>query len=324
MTEQLINKSIPPVPRSTDQEQLRFLAAVKEALDTLQSQIVISKEGIVSKFGSNASKDQQNSTGLSGASASTVNEVDFRTPAAVTSVAAAGTIESILVTWDYSGSADLSMFEIYRATGEANEGVVANAALIGTSVAEMFADAVTAGSGPYYYWVRGVSTGGTIGPFQGVNGAEGNTVEDPLTTIMNAAAAIGANAIATQLASTGFGMIENASGEKVFGVLADRFVVLNQDDSTETSVPFQVNTAGEVLLNTAVIGDASITSAMIGSLNADKISAVTGVSSPFADIGTVTAGTLKSSDGKFEIDLDAGVLTIKDANNNVRLRLGDL
>jgi len=323
MTEQLINKAIPPVPRGTDQEQLRFLAAVKEALDTLQARIVVSKEGIVSKAGSNAAKDQQNSTGLSGASASTVNEVDFRTPAAVTNVVATGTIESILVTWDYSGSADLSMFEIWRATGEANEGIVANAALVGTSVAEMFADSVPAGSGPYYYWVRGVSTGSTLGPFQGVNGAEGNTTEDPLTTIMNAAAALGADELASQLASTGFGMIER-NGEKVFGVLADRFVIINQDDDSETNVPFQVNNDGEVLLNTAVIGDASITSAMIGSLNADQITAVEGVSSPFADIGTVTAGTLQSADGRFEIDLESGVMTIRDADNNVRLRLGDL
>ena len=66
-------------------------------------------------------------------------------------------------------------------------------------------------------------------------------------------------------------------------------------------VPFLVQD-GAVLINTAVIGSAAITDAMIQSLSASKIS-TTNLAALSADLGTVTAGKLESTDGDFIIDL---------------------
>jgi hypothetical protein len=63
---------------------------------------------------------------------------------------------------------------------------------------------------------------------------------------------------------------------------------------------------------------------MTGYLSADKIVATTSIASPFADIGTVVAGTVTSADGRLVVNLDSGFITVKDASNNLRVKIGDL
>ena len=104
-----------------------------------------------------------------------------------------------------------------------------------------------------------------------------------------------------------------------FAILADRFTLAHPGGDRS---PFHVAN-GEVYINSAFIADASINSAQIGSVNADKITAAT-LSALSADMGTLTAGELVSPTGKFNINLTTGVLEVYDAAGQLRVKLGVL
>lgn len=183
----------------------------------------------------------------------------------------------------------------------------------------MFLDGVGPGA-TFYYWVRGVSTGGVEGPFQSVNGVEGSTTEDPLSEIINASAGLPLAEVQATLGTQGFGMIDTAQGDKAFAVLADRFSVFDGTDDSVT--PFQV-VNGEVFINSAVIADASITSAQIASLAADKITAAN-LSAISANLGSITAGSLAGPNDRFKIDLANNRLEVFDEGGTLRVRIGDI
>ena len=86
----------------------------------------------------------------------------------------------------------------------------------------------------------------------------------------------------------------------VFAV--DAFTIDNPGGTDVT--PFSI-TSDVVSINSALIKDASISLAQIDTAN------ITDLSSIKADIGTVTAGTLQSTDGKFVIDLDNKTISIE-------------
>ena len=86
----------------------------------------------------------------------------------------------------------------------------------------------------------------------------------------------------------------------VFAV--DAFTIDNPGGTDVT--PFSI-TSDVVSINSALIKDASISLAQIDTAN------ITDLSSIKADIGTVTAGTLQSADGKFVIDLDNKTISIE-------------
>ena len=104
-----------------------------------------------------------------------------------------------------------------------------------------------------------------------------------------------------------------------FTILADRFALTHPGGDIS---PFYVAN-GEVYINSAFIADASINSAQIGSVNADKITAAD-LSALSADMGTLTAGELVSPTGKFNINLTTGVLEVYDAAGQLRVKLGVL
>lgn len=95
-----------------------------------------------------------------------------------------------------------------------------------------------------------------------------------------------------------------------FSVLAQKFEVVN--DKNEAITPFKV-----------VDGTTYIDTAMIESLEASKITATT-LSAIQANMGTITAGTLKSDNNRFAIELDNGKLEVRDESGKVRVRLGNL
>jgi hypothetical protein len=92
--------------------------------------------------------------------------------------------------------------------------------------------------------------------------------------------------------------------------------------STSSTIPFIVDSiANKVYINTAVIEDASITNAKIDSVDAGKISAAT-LTAITANLGDVTAGTLKGPSNRFVIDLNTGYLAVYDATGTLRVKLG--
>lgn len=307
MAIKFFNAVLPSVPRTDDRQQLQFFSAIKQALDELKQNFVISDQGIVAKKGSDAASDDL----LAG------TETDltaFATPSAPTNFQATGAIENIVLEWDYAG-APIGKFEIWRSlTNDFGQ-----AELRGVTEALVFLDGVGPGS-TFYYWVRGVSTGGVEGPFHDTVGVEGATSEDPLSEIINASAGLPLAEVQATLGTQGFGMIDTAQGDKAFAVLADRFSVFDGTDGAVT--PFQV-VNGEVYINSAVIADASITSAQIASLAADKITAAN-LSAISANLGSITAGSLAGPNDRFKIDLANNRLEVYDDSGTLRVRIGDI
>lgn len=99
-----------------------------------------------------------------------------------------------------------------------------------------------------------------------------------------------------------------------FAVLADRFTV-SLPDGTGTKTVFAVGTVngvtGQPGFDSLMIFDGTILARHIvaDSITADKLDVST-LSAIAANVGTVTAGVLKSSDDKFIIDLNNKTLTI--------------
>lgn len=84
-----------------------------------------------------------------------------------------------------------------------------------------------------------------------------------------------------------------------FGVLADRFVVVHPAANNTTIQAFVVGIVDGVLtvgIDGFLIVDGSITTPK---LHVELLSAISG------NIGTITAGTVSSGDGRFTIDLNA-------------------
>jgi hypothetical protein len=94
----------------------------------------------------------------------------------------------------------------------------------------------------------------------------------------------------------------NATSE--FTVAADKFNIINPNDTTDQIAPFAVITTGTdagVYVNGAVIKPGSITAASINAINLSAIN---------ANLGTIEAGTLSNASGTFFIDLNNGTITI--------------
>ncbi len=100
-----------------------------------------------------------------------------------------------------------------------------------------------------------------------------------------------------------------------FSILANKFIVVHptQDGTTmQAFVIGLVNGVSTVGINGDLIVDGTIAARHIlaDSITADKLDVST-LSAIAANVGTVTAGVLKSSDDKFIIDLNNKTLTIE-------------
>lgn len=97
--------------------------------------------------------------------------------------------------------------------------------------------------------------------------------------------------------------VKIAGGNATF--VASNFKISNSASGTPTDyTPFEV-VNDVVRINTALIANATISLAQIDTAN------ITNLSSIKADMGTITAGKMQSSDGKFVIDLDNKTISIE-------------
>lgn len=99
---------------------------------------------------------------------------DYTTPAAPQNVTATGGIGVIILQWDTPAYRNHSYAEVWRA--ETNS--LGNAVLLGTTDTRFYTDSIGSGV-TRYYWVRFVSVANVTGPYQGVNGIEGTTGQNP-------------------------------------------------------------------------------------------------------------------------------------------------
>jgi hypothetical protein len=189
----LINAILPPVPKTDDRQTLQFFSAIKQALDEIKNSVVVSRQGVVSRIGSDAAKDE-----LAAAVEQAVLDPDaLKTPSAVVNLSAAGTVTNINLSWDYPATGtNVGYFEVFRNTTDAQ----GTATIRGTTGASVFSDNAEPRQ-QYYYWVRGVSSGGVTGPFQSSAGVSGITAENPLTTLATAQCGIVCSNLAQALLS---------------------------------------------------------------------------------------------------------------------------
>lgn len=105
-----------------------------------------------------------------------------------------------------------------------------------------------------------------------------------------------------------------------FLVMASRFAVLNTDGST-TTTPFLIQN-GQTIINTAIIGDGTITNAKIG--DTIQSTAVGTNGAPLWVLSKTSGFTQNSAGGNGRMQQNAEALKIWDTNGVLRIQLGNL
>jgi len=123
---------------------------------------------------------------------------------------------------------------------------------------------------------------------------------------------------------SGLVRLDGGTSGSTFSVLADKFIVYNPSNDGQSIQGFiigSVNGTTTVGINGNLLVDGTILARSIvagtitgdriaaGTITADRLS-VSSLSAIAANVGTVTAGKLQSSDSKFVIDLDNKTITI--------------
>ena len=247
-----------------------------------------------------------------------------------TGVTARGGFRTVVVSWDYPSYRGHSQTEVWRSLDEN----FSNAILVATTGGAMYSDPDIESDTEYWYWIRYVNRFEEKGALGGPAGTRSAVAVEYL--IEQLSNEINESALSQDLrewkagldsqytlkvssvngAVAGIGLASTPSEVEPDGqfsefyVNADRFAVLPQTDSYPEDVmsPFIVED-GHVYINSARIADASIKSAQIADLTADKIVA-SDLSAVSADLGFVEAGRMQSPDGKFIIDLNGKEILI--------------
>jgi hypothetical protein len=167
-------------------------------------------------------------------------------PPKPTGVAANGAFTNILVTWDDPQYIEFSFAEVWRSSST----VLSTAVIVGTTNGNSFVNAVTEGS-QYNYWVRFVSSSSVNGAYSSI--AAGST---------------------TSIAAIDLALTNPAGGSTLipFGTVTTAYChgAVGADAATCTAAGGTWIPVGAYMDN-AFIKDASISSAKIASLSADKL-----------------------------------------------------
>lgn len=180
-----------PLPRDLQQ----FIQRVREAIngggiEGLVTARQLTAAGIASL---NSSGNLiASTTSTTGSGSSTV----VNPPSAPTNLQATGALANVILTWNaptYSGHA---YTEIYAHTAD----VVGNAVVVGMTSGNNFAHNI-GDSGTRYYWVKNVNQNGLASAFNATTGVQGTTGTSPTYLLSLLSGEIGANELATDLAT---------------------------------------------------------------------------------------------------------------------------
>jgi len=284
---------LPPIPSTQDKRTRDWMTSVSSAFSKLLSgpdRVATVRElveaGIATESGGGVLAPG------SGVSVTTV-------PAAITGLAAVGAMDNIYLSWDAPAFTNFAYTEVWRAS--TND--LGAAAKVGTTQAAVYVDAVGSGD-TRYYWVRAVSTSNVIGPFNGSAGTRGQTGRDPSYVMsLLTGQTWEANTIYDSFqyvrptTPNGFQYLcvtggTSAAVEPVWpttpgATISDNTVTWRCQEAT-IRVPFVIGTIDgqpAVAMSGAFIEDATILSAKIHSLAADKITAGQLVSGEYIQVG---------------------------------------
>lgn len=255
--------------------------------------------------------------------------LDYSVPPTAANVSVSGAYSQVNISWDYPVYKNHSFTEIYgHSTND-----IGSALLVGVSTGRVYIDPIGGGQSRYY-WIRHVSTSSIRGAWNSATGTLGQTATDTAHQLNVLSGAITSSELATSLATpindipgiktdvqdlegqysvkidnnghvSGFGLSSTsttAGPTSAFIVRADKFAVIDPADTgdglgTTTpsagNVPFFIQ-SGNTFIKSAMIEDASITNAKIGSLSADKISTGT--------LNAARIGTNSIAASKLKID----------------------
>lgn len=157
----------------------------------------------------------------------------------------------------------------------------------------------------FYYWIRYVSIYDDAGPFNSTSGTLGQTAADVPYLISQLR-----DSVLSSLTGANTLLLGDPNKFENVYVVANRFAIVTSTlDSPPGKVPFIVD-GGVVYIDIAMIKDATITSAKIQNLAADKITAGTINVALTLNAATINGGTIRSTSGNFEV-LPSGQVTIR-------------
>ncbi|MGN5044156.1 hypothetical protein [Aeromonas sp. 3P] len=179
-------------------------------------------------------------------------------PVAPTGVTADGAFHTITLTWDAPAYKGHSYAEILRAEVDNPSSAVA----IGTTLANVYSDAVGKGFSAFY-WVRFVNKNGMTGPLHGTSGLHAATSPDVDELIAS----------------------------------ATNFAIYNPAKPAEKEIIFGVTDGGKVAIREAVIKAATIQIIHSEKITADYIKAGVSISAPLISGGSFDMGNAYMKDG---------------------------
>ncbi|ECG1392067.1 TPA_asm: DUF1983 domain-containing protein [Salmonella enterica subsp. houtenae serovar 45:g,z51:-] len=249
-------------------------------------------------------------------------------------VKATGGFGSVLLEWDMPVYRGHSLAEIWRGT----EDNLADAVLVATTPGQVYGDPVDPGW-KGFYWVRFVNAAGVAGPYNDTAGTAAETQADiqsiidtiqdqlnesPIIKGLDEMWAIKASAGDIKV---GIGLVAQPDGTTQIGLAAGNVFIFdpnNPDDQGRYAIPFSV-VNGRVVIDEAVIREATIKILMAQHIVADEVKAGISITTPVLRSATIQNGNFQvDSSGNLRIGglfsiSNSGQITIRNSFINVGL-----
>lgn len=188
--------AIPSVPKNADAETRRFLEAVKQILEIGTTDRAGAGESFVrTKDLVSGGIAKVNRAGTIAGVAVASQSVTPQVPNGITGLSATGVFTQIILDWIYGGPNDVEYFEVYRALGTQT---IADAVVVGTTQAQVFADAGVTPGVEYLYWVRGVNDT-KFGAYSDIDGVSATLDADILTALAALSGGVTENNLSQEL-----------------------------------------------------------------------------------------------------------------------------
>lgn len=188
--------AIPSVPKNADAETRRFLEAVKQILEIGTTDRAGAGESFVrTKDLVSGGIAKVNRAGTIAGVAVASQSVTPQVPNGITGLSATGVFTQIILDWTYGGPNDVEYFEVSRALGTQT---IADAVVVGTTQAQVFADAGVTPGVEYLYWVRGVNDT-KFGAYSDIDGVSATLDADILTELAALSGGVTENNLSQEL-----------------------------------------------------------------------------------------------------------------------------